>query len=146
MENDEPKKPTFFDLLTILETVKTPWSELTEDQQKAYNPYMINRFVSSKEIYAPAVAQIDSMKLTPAQHYMIMCDLISNTRKNYFDYKAYKKDKSAKSDKTELLLYAIEKEYEIGKREAKSYLEQIPMDVLNKLQNKWEDSYKASIK
>lgn len=142
--DDEPKKPTFFDLLTILETTKTPWLELTEDQQKAYNPYMINRFVSSKEIYTQAVAQIDTMKLTPAQHYAIMCDLISNTRRNYFDYKAYKKkEKTSKTDNTDLILYAIEREYEIGKKEAKYYMSQIPEEVLDKLATKWEDAYKA---
>ena len=146
VEDDEPKKPTLFDMLSMLETAKTPWNELTEDQQKAYNPFMINRFVSSKEIYTPAVAQIDTLKLTPEQHYTLMCELVSNTHKNYFDYKAYKKEKSSKSDKKDLLIYAISNEYEIGNREAKMYLEQIPDEVLAKLASKWEDSYKSKTK
>ncbi|MBO7691865.1 MAG: hypothetical protein J6T10_04425 [Methanobrevibacter sp.] len=141
-DDNEPKKPTLFDMLTMIETVKTPWKELTEDQQKAYAPYMINRFVSSKEIYAPAVAQIDTLKLTPEQHYAIMCELVSNTHRNYFDYKAYKKNKEP--DKNyDLLVWACSKEYEIGAREAKMYLNDMKSEVKEQLIQKWEEPYKT---
>jgi hypothetical protein len=136
----EPKKPTLFDMLSIIETTKTPWNELTEDQQKAYNPFMINRFVSSKEIYAPAIAQIDTLRLTPEQHYAIMCELVCGNRRNYFDYKSYKKEKAEKNE--DLLVFAISKEYEIGKREAKMYLKQMKSEILDKLAKKWEESFK----
>lgn len=141
VEDKEEKKPTLFDMLSMIETVKTPWKDLTEDQQKAYAPYMINRFVSSKEIYAPAVAQIDTLKLTPEQHYALMCELVSNTHRNYFDYKAYKKSKD--TDKNfDLLIWACSKEYEIGAREAKMYLEYMKQEVKDQLIQKWEESYK----
>ena len=141
VEDKEEKKPTLFDMLSMIETVKTPWKDLTEDQQKAYAPYMINRFVSSKEIYAPAVAQIDTLKLTPEQHYALMCELVSNTHRNYFDYKAYKKSKD--TDKNfDLLIWACSREYEIGAREAKMYLEYMKQEVKDQLIQKWEESYK----
>lgn len=141
VEDKEEKKPTLFDMLSMIETVKTPWKDLTEDQQKAYAPYMINRFVSSKEIYAPAVAQIDTLKLTPEQHYALMCELVSNTHRNYFDYKAYKKSKDT-DKKFDLLIWACSKEYEIGAREAKMYLEYMKQEVKDQLIQKWEESYK----
>jgi hypothetical protein len=145
VEDKEEKKPTLFDMLSMIETVKTPWKDLTEDQQKAYAPYMINRFVSSKEIYAPAVAQIDTLKLTPEQHYALMCELVSNTHRNYFDYKAYKKSKD--TDKNyDLLIWACSKEYEIGAREAKMYLESMKQEVKDQLIQKWEESYKLQKK
>lgn len=145
VEDKEEKKPTLFDMLSMIETVKTPWKDLTEDQQKAYAPYMINRFVSSKEIYAPAVAQIDTLKLTPEQHYALMCELVSNTHRNYFDYKAYKKSKD--TDKNyDLLIWACSKEYEIGAREAKMYLESMKQEVKDQLLQKWEESYKIQKK
>jgi len=145
VEDKEEKKPTLFDMLSMIETVKTPWKDLTEDQQKAYAPYMINRFVSSKEIYAPAVAQIDTLKLTPEQHYALMCELVSNTHRNYFDYKAYKKSKD--TDKNyDLLIWACSKEYEIGAREAKMYLESMKQEVKEQLIQKWEESYKLQKK
>lgn len=145
VEDKEEKKPTLFDMLSMIETVKTPWKDLTEDQQKAYAPYMINRFVSSKEIYAPAVAQIDTLKLTPEQHYALMCELVSNTHRNYFDYKAYKKSKD--TDKNyDLLIWACSKEYEIGAREAKMYLESMKQEVKDQLIQKWEESYKMQKK
>lgn len=145
VEDKEEKKPTLFDMLSMIETVKTPWKDLTEDQQKAYAPYMINRFVSSKEIYAPAIAQIDTLKLTPEQHYALMCELVSNTHRNYFDYKAYKKSKD--TDKNyDLLIWACSKEYEIGAREAKMYLEYMKQEVKDQLIQKWEESYKLQKK
>lgn len=145
VEDKDEKKPTLFDMLSMIETVKTPWKDLTEDQQKAYAPYMINRFVSSKEIYAPAVAQIDTLKLTPEQHYALMCELVSNTHRNYFDYKAYKKSKD--TDKNyDLLIWACSKEYEIGAREAKMYLESMKQEVKDQLIQKWEESYKLQKK
>ena len=145
VEDKEEKKPTLFDMLSMIETVKTPWKDLTEDQQKAYAPYMINRFVSSKEIYAPAVAQIDTLKLTPEQHYALMCELVSNTHRNYFDYKAYKKSKD--TDKNyDLLIWACSREYEIGAREAKMYLESMKQEVKDQLIQKWEESYKLQKK
>lgn len=139
---DNVKKPTMFDLLTILETTKIPWNELTEEQQKAYNPYMINRFVSSKEIYVPAIAQIDTMKLTPEQHYTLLCELISNAHKNYFDYKSYKKKDKKDKYSEDLVIYACCKEYEIGNREAKMYISMMPQSDIEKLATKWEDCYK----
>lgn len=141
-DDKEPKKPTLFDMLTIIETTKIPWKELTEDQQKAYNPFMINRFVSSKELYAGAIAQIDTMRLTPEQHYTLMCELVCGNRRNYFDYKAYKKEKAEKNE--DLLVFAISKEYEIGKREAKMYLKQMKSEILDKLAQKWEESFKMT--
>lgn len=139
-DEDKPKKTSLFDLLNLIETEKTPWNELTEEQQKAYNPYMINRFVSSKEVYTGIISQLDILKLTPEQHYTIMCEIISNARKNYFDYKAYKKENLSKNE--ELYLFAISKEYEIGKKEAKTYLKQMKKEVLDKLAQKWEESFK----
>ena len=140
VEDKEEKKTSLFDMLSMIETVKTPWNELTEDQQKAWNIFMINRFISSKDVYAPVIAQIDTLKLTPEQHYTLLCEVVANNHKHYFDYKAYKKEKPSKNE--ELLIYACSKEYEIGKREAKMYLEQMNDEIKSKLMKKWEDHFK----
>ena len=64
----------------------------------------------------------------------------AEARKHYFNYKAYKTEKASDDDK--LLIWACSKEYEIGFREAKMYLEQMPNEVKEELKSKWEESYK----
>lgn len=140
----EEKKWSPYDMLLIAESVKTPWNELSEAQQKAYEPYLTNQFVSSREEYAPLVAMISKYNLTPEQHYTFMCNIIDGSRKHYFDHKAYKKIKLEDDEK--LLIWATEKEYEIGKREAMSYIKDMPELTKTKLKEKWKDSYDYYIK
>lgn len=136
---DTEKKCTLFDMISIAESIKTPWKDLTEDQQKLWNPYIINRFISSRNEYAPLIALLSKYNLTPEQHYTFICSIIDGSRKHYFNYQAYKKDKISEDDK--LLVWACSKEYEIGFREAKMYLADMKQDVKDKLKEKWKDSY-----
>lgn len=135
----EEKKCSLYDMILIAESVKTPWKDLTEEQQKLWTPYVINRFISSRDEYAPLIAMVEKYKLTPEQHYTFICSLIDGRRKHYFNYKAYKTDKATDDEK--LLIWACSKEYEIGAREAKMYLADMKDDVKNDLKAKWKDSY-----
>lgn len=135
----EEKKCSLYDMILIAESVKTPWQDLTEEQQKLWTPYIINRFISSREEYAPLIAMVEKYRLTPEQHYTFICSLIDGSRKHYFNYKAYKTDKATDDEK--LLIWACSKEYEIGAREAKMYLSDITDDVKDALKAKWKESY-----
>lgn len=135
----EEKKYSLYDMILIAESVKTPWQDLTEEQQKLWTPFVINRFISSREEYAPLIAMVEKYKLTPEQHYTFICSLIDGSRKHYFNYKAYKTDKATDDEK--LLIWACSKEYEIGAREAKMYLADMTDDVKDTLKAKWKDSY-----
>ena len=135
----EEKKCSLYDMILIAESVKTPWKDLTEEQQKLWTPYVINRFISSREEYAPLIAMVEKYNLTPEQHYTFICSLIDGRRKHYFNYKAYKTDKATDDEK--LLIWACSKEYEIGAREAKMYLADMTDDVKDALKAKWKDSY-----
>ena len=55
----EEKKCSLYDMILIAESVKTPWQDLTEEQQKLWTPFVINRFISSREEYAPLVAMVE---------------------------------------------------------------------------------------
>lgn len=140
----EEKKCSLYDMILIAESVKTPWQDLTEEQQKLWTPYVINRFISSREEYAPLIAMVEKYRLTTEQHYTFICSLIDGRRKHYFNYKAYKTDKATDDEK--LLIWACSKEYEIGAREAKMYLADMKDDVKNALKAKWKDSYDFSQK
>lgn len=138
-ENEEPKKLGLFDVLGMIEGQQLPWNELSEEFQKLYSPYMINRFISSKEQYAPIISKIDTLKLTPEQHYTLLCQIVDNRKRHYFDYKAYKKQKVEKDEN--LLIYACCHEYEIGAREAKTYINTMNDTVKEQLKTKWKDHY-----
>jgi len=48
VEDSEPKKkkPTLFDVIGYLTHNKKKWNDLTIEEQKVFNPYMVNRFLS----------------------------------------------------------------------------------------------------
>ena len=138
----EEKKCGLYDMILIAESIKTPWEELSEEQQKMWNPFMVNRFISSKMEYVPIIALVEKYKLTPKDHYTFICNLVDGHRKHYFDFKAYKKEK--KDEENELLVWACCKEYEIGAREARMYIQNMREDVKESLKEKWEESYKFS--
>jgi len=47
-EDSTPKenKPTIFTVISYLTDNKKSWNELTEEEKKLFNPFMINRFLS----------------------------------------------------------------------------------------------------
>lgn len=140
----EEKKTTLYDMILLAESIKTPWKDLTEEQQKMWNPFMVNRFISSRPEYTQIISMLSKYNLSNEDHYNFICGLIDPSRKHYFDYKAYKKKDQKKEDEIDekLLIYACCQEYEIGAREAKMYLEQMPLSVKTALKEKWEEKFK----
>lgn len=138
MKNDD-KKYNLFDILAIIEGPKTPWNDLPDELKNQYSAFMINRFISSKDVYLPIIEKLSTLKVTDQQHYEILCNAISGSRRHFFDYKSYKKEKVGKDE--EFLIFALSKEYEIGKREAKTYINKINESEKTYLKNKWTDLY-----
>jgi hypothetical protein len=135
------KKIGLFDVLDMIQTKRTPWAELDDGYKDAYSQFMINRFVSSVDFLVPIVEKMSTMKaLTNEQHYFILTNSIPTGRKFWFNYKAYKKEKVEKDE--EFLIWAISKEYEIGKREAKTYINNLSGTEIDQLKDKWEEFYK----
>ena len=138
-EAKEPKikKESLFDLLGEIEA-KRPWMELSEGFHKAYSQFMINRFISSKNMYAPLVALMAQYKVSNETHYTFMCSFVGK-QKHYFDYKSYKNTKEI----DELAIYALTKNYQITKREALSYFNDMPDDEIVMIKEKWKDHYES---
>lgn len=139
-EAAEPKikKESLFDLLGEIEGAKRPWLELSEGFHKAYSQFMINRFISSKHMYAPLVALMAQYKVTNEFHYTFMCSFVGR-QKHYFDYKSYKNTKEI----DELAIYALSRNYQITKREALAYFNDMPDDEIAKLKEKWKDHFES---
>lgn len=128
------------DILSLLENKQFEWNELAEDVQKSYNQFMINRFVSSKIQYVNVLAEVARYKMTNEQHYNLVKDLIAK-QKHYFNYKAYKKAKAKDNSTDDLLIFAIKKELEVGKREAESYIEFLSETDIKEVKAKWKPIY-----
>lgn len=129
-----------FDTLTLLTTKEyLTWKQLPDEYKNGYSQFMINRFLSSSEALLPIIDIVSTMKLTDQQHYEILISVIPQ-RKMYFKYETYKK---VEEDK--LLLFALEKEYEIGIKEAREYASELPKQSKTELKEKWSDYYKYVI-
>jgi len=126
------------DILSLLENKQFEWNELAEDVQKSYDQFMINRFVSSKIQYVNVLAEVARYRMSNEQHYNLVKDLIAK-QKHYFNYKSYKKAKDNSLD--DLLIFAIKKELEVGKREAESYIEFLSEMDIKEVKAKWKPIY-----
>ncbi len=126
-------------LINILETTKTDWDLLDEDFKEAYKKYIfiLNRFISSKQIYIPLVNLLTTSKFSPRRHYELLKYTIAR-QTHYFNLKAYKKE-DEKTSKNELIkLLAIKKEYNLTEKEAKDHLLMIPIEEAQQLADKWK--------
>ena len=72
---------TPFDFLKLVHNKKTNWNELTEDQQKAWNTFIINRALSFTSDYLDIVNKIQPYtggQLTPAEIFKYYQSMTNN--------------------------------------------------------------------
>jgi len=138
-EEEKVKSVGLFDILGMIEGEKIEWKLLPAEFHKAYSQFMVNRFISSKDVYVNIAEKLSTMRISDEHHYTIVCAVVMGNRKHYFNYKSYKKEKVSKEEG--LLIFALSKEYEIGKREAKTYINTISTEERNRLLIKWKDLY-----
>jgi len=64
-ESSEPKekKTGLFDLLSYITEQKKPWNDLTIEEQKAFSPYIINRFLSMDLFLCEAINDLQKYTL-----------------------------------------------------------------------------------
>ena len=55
---------TIFDFFKQVTTDKKPWLSFTEDEQKAFNPYMLHKIVSMTEAYIEVANMGQSLPYT----------------------------------------------------------------------------------
>lgn len=125
------------DIINVLEKGNIPWNELDEDFKEIYEKYifLINRFISSKELFLPLLDLLTTKKFNPGRHYELLRIALAG-RSYYFNLKAYKKNDE--DDKYESLLSAIQKEYDLTKKEAKEHLMMVSKEEANKILDKWK--------
>ena len=122
---------TIFDFFKQVTTDKKPWLSFTEDEQKAFNPYMLHKIVSMTEAYIEVANIGQSLPYTDKEKiYKFYCELLP--KKSI--YSKYVKGTKTKSN--EDLLEYISKFYECSFREAEEYIQILKKedmyDILNR--------------
>jgi hypothetical protein len=139
---------TPFDFLKLVHNKKTNWSELTEDEQKAWNTFIINKALSFNSNYLDIINKIQPYtggQLTPSEIFKYYQSMLpSNFR--FQKWIKGNKTKSYNPDMIELISSYLEcsrKQAEdylkiLDKREIKSLLKHIGIqdDQIKKLMKK----------
>jgi len=111
------RKMTPFDFLRLVHNKKIKWEDLNEDEQKAYNKFIINRALGFNNNMLDVVNRLQGYDVTPKEsfkYYQSMTD-------DKFRFNKWIKGSKDKSFNTELLL-KIASYLECSKKQASEYL------------------------
>lgn len=100
-----------FDWLNEISYNKSDWSSFSKEDHDAFNPYMINRFISMKPNYIDIVNLIQKYTLPKKSLYKYYCELIPK-KKTFFRYIKAKKTSLNKD-----LIDLLSKHLKLSKRE-----------------------------
>lgn len=100
-----------FDWLNEISYNKSDWSSFTKEDQDAFNPYMMNRFISMKHEHIDIVNLIQKYTLPKNSLYNYYCQLIPK-KKTFFRYIKPKKTSLNKD-----LIDILSKHLKLSKRE-----------------------------
>ena len=113
-----------FDWLGQITCYKKPWDSFAEAEQKTFNTFIINRFLSMRSSWTDMVNELQlytmGIPLKNGDVYKLYCDVFpKESRPAFMRYIKGKKEK--KYD--EFLLNIITEYYHISKMEATDYLD-----------------------
>jgi hypothetical protein len=121
---------TIFDWLNQINYEKKKWDSFTEDEQRVFNVYMINRWLSMDENLIEIVNYFQKYSiglLKPKDIYTWYCNIIPKKKR----FNKYIKGKTKKYNKD--LLDIMCKHYETSKLECKDYIDILTKDELTSL-------------
>ena len=119
---------TIIDWINQLLVNKKHWNEFTEDEQKKFSPFIINRWLSMDKDFLEIVNFFQKYSigtLEPREVYKWYCDVLPKG-KRFNKYIKGKKDKKYNSE----LVDIISNHFEISKLETKECLKLIHKDEL----------------
>lgn len=111
---------TPFDFLKLVHNKKTNWNELTEDQQKAWNTFIINRALSFTSDYLDIVNNIQPYtggQLTPAEIFKYYQSMLPSN----FRFQKWIKGNKPKTYNNELIAL-LSGYFECSCKQAEDYL------------------------
>ena len=126
---------TIFDWVNNILVNKKHWNEFTEDEQKKFSPFIINRWLSMDKDFLEIVNYFQKYSigtLEPREVYKWYCDMLPSG-KRFNKYIKGKKDKKYDSELISLLVDY----FECSKLEVKQNLELIDKVELKEILEKY---------
>ena len=126
---------TIFDWINQILVKKTHWNEFTEDEQKKFSPFIINRWLSMDKEFIEIVNFFQKYSigtLEPREVYKWYCDMLPKGKR----FNKYIKGKKDKKYNTELLETMVT-HFECSKSQVKDYLDLIAKNELMEILEKY---------
>ena len=126
---------TIIDWMNQLLVHKKHWNEFTEDEQKKFSPFIINRWLSMDKDFLEIVNYFQKYSigtLEPREVYKWYCDMLPKGKR----FNKYIKGKKDKKYNTELIDIMI-RHFECSKSQVKDYLELIQKNELIEILEKY---------
>ena len=119
---------TIFNWINEILVSKKHWNEFTEDEQKKFSPFIINRWLSMDKDFLEIVNFFQKYSigtLEPREVYKWYCDMLPRGKR----FNKYIKGKKDKKYNTELIDIMVQ-HFECSKSQVKDYLDLIAKDEL----------------
>ena len=119
---------TIFDWVNQIQYGKKSWNTFSEEEQKKFSPFIVNRFLSMDEEFIEVVNIFQKYAigtLEPREVYKWYCEVLPKG-KRYNKYIKGKKEKKYDN----LLIETLKQHFEISKSECIEYMDLLPKDEL----------------
>ena len=119
---------TIFNWINEILVSKKHWNDFTEDEQKKFSPFIINRWLSMDKDFLEIVNYFQKYSigtLEPREVYKWYCDMLPRGKR----FNKYIKGKKDKKYNTELIDIMVQ-HFECSKSQVKDYLDLIAKDEL----------------
>jgi len=126
---------TIFNWINEILVSKKHWDDFTEDEQKKFSPFIINRWLSMDNEFLEIVNFFQKYSigtLEPREVYKWYCDMLPKGKR----FNKYIKGKKDKKYNTELLEIMVT-HFECSKSQVKDYLDLIAKDELIEILEKY---------
>jgi len=126
---------TIFNWINEILVSKKHWNEFTEDEQKKFSPFIINRWLSMDKEFLEIVNYFQKYSigtLEPREVYKWYCDMLPKGKR----FNKYIKGKKDKKYNTELIDIMVT-HFECSKLQVKDYLDLIAKDELMEILEKY---------
>ena len=126
---------TIFNWINEILVSKKHWNDFTEDEQKKFSPFIINRWLSMDKDFIEIVNYFQKYSigtLEPREVYKWYCDMLPKGKR----FNKYIKGKKDKKYNTELIDIMV-RHFECSKSQVKDYLDLIAKDELMEILEKY---------
>ena len=126
---------TIFNWINEILVSKKNWNDFTEDEQKKFSPFIINRWLSMDKEFLEIVNYFQKYSigtLEPREVYKWYCDMLPKGKR----FNKYIKGKKDKKYNTELIDIMV-MHFECSKSQVKDYLDLIAKDELIEILEKY---------